>query len=200
MTLFALALIVGGGYLAYQVLTSQYQPPVPEIVQPNSSPIVVIKPGINPSEVEDDEPTTNPSFPQETPDFRVYDNRGLPVKLSDQLGKPVVVSFWATWCPYCIGEFDAYQKLYNEFGDEVVFMMVDLPGINGETAEAARTYIHEHGYTFPVYFDFDFSAYLAYSATAIPLSLFIDSDGYVVKNQLGAVNEATLRSFVNAIR
>ena len=50
----------------------------------------------------------------------VYTETGEPFTL-DQIaqGKPFVMNFWATWCPYCIQEMDDCQKLYNEYKDRV---------------------------------------------------------------------------------
>ena len=85
------------------------------------------------------------------PDFTVYDREGNAVNFSDFAGKPVVINFWATWCGYCVKEMPSFEKAYQEFGDEVVFMMINVTDGFQETKEAAAEFIEEKGYTFPVY-------------------------------------------------
>ena len=47
--------------------------------------------------------------------------------LAQWQGKPLVVNFWATWCPPCLAEMPAVNKLYTQFkaDNEVVFILVD---------------------------------------------------------------------------
>ena len=58
------------------------------------------------------------------PDFTVQTMDGGDVKLSDFFGKPVIINFWATWCGPCKVELPAFQAAYEEYGDEIVFLMM----------------------------------------------------------------------------
>ena len=127
------------------------------------------------------------------PDFTVYDTNGNKVKLSDNLGKPIVVNFWATWCTYCVKELPDFDALYEEYGDDVVFMMVDLPDGQRETESAARSFIKNNGYSFPVYFDLDGSAHNAYIESGIPVTVFIDSEGNLMEKHVGMMQENSIR-------
>ena len=60
------------------------------------------------------------------PDFTVFDAKGNKVKLSDFKGRPVVLNFWASWCPPCKGEMPHFNEVYADAKNDVVFMMVDL--------------------------------------------------------------------------
>ena len=75
--------------------------------------------------------------------------------LSDFAGKPVVVNFWASWCPPCRSELPAFDSLYAEYGDRIQFMMVDLTDGNRETMPGVKVFVTEQGFQFPVYYDYD---------------------------------------------
>ena len=145
------------------------------------------------------EPTGEESKGETAPDFEVFDPAGEAVKLSEQVGKPVVVNFWATWCGYCVMEFPAFEKCASEYGDEVVFMMVDLTDGRRDTVEGATAFIEEKGYTFPLYFDTQFSAVEAYGVNGIPMTVFVKSDGSVLYEHVGAMDEGTLRGYIDKL-
>lgn len=133
------------------------------------------------------------------PGFTVYNAQGNPVQLSDFLGKPVVLNFWASWCSPCKNEMPEFQKLYLEYGDEVQFLMVNLTDGTKETVESASDFLVAAGYTFPVYFDVRSEATTAYSIRSIPTTFFIDAEGYAIAQATGAIDEATLQKGINLI-
>ena len=133
------------------------------------------------------------------PDFTVYDLEGEPHKLSDYYGKPIVLNFWASWCGPCKSEMPAFQSVYEQYSEEVNFLIVNMTDGYRETVELASGYIEENGYTFPVFYDTDFSASLAYDVTSLPTSLFIDKDGYMVAYAMTAMPEDILLQGIEMI-
>ena len=132
------------------------------------------------------------------PDFTVTTLDGQNVKLSDFKGKPVVLNFWASWCDPCKSEMPAFQAAYWEKGSQVQFMMVNLTG-SSETVEAASGFIADEGYTFPVFYDTAGEGSAAYQVMSIPATYFIDSDGNIVASHVGAMNSATLETYLAKI-
>ena len=127
------------------------------------------------------------------PDFQVYDLEGNPVSLSQFMGKPIVLNFWASWCGPCQMEMPDFNEAYLELGDEVQFLMINCTDGSRETVETADAFIQSKGYSFPVYFDQDGAAAYAYSAYALPTTYFIDANGIVVTKSVGAISAKTLR-------
>ena len=115
---------------------------------------------------------------EKVPDFTVYDNDGNEVKLSDFEGKAVVLNFWASWCGSCKSEMPDFQELYEQYGEDINFVMVNMTDGGRETLEHAKKFIEKQGYTFPVYFDTEYDAATVYGVRTIPTTYFIDKDGY----------------------
>jgi thiol-disulfide isomerase/thioredoxin len=134
------------------------------------------------------------------PDFEVQDFDGNVVRLSDMLGMPVVLNFWASWCPPCKAEMPDFNKVYEELGGDVQFMMVNAVGANGETREAGADYVSSEGFSFPVYYDMEQDALTQYGIRAFPTSIFIDSEGFIVAGVEGAINQETLLRGINMIK
>lgn len=144
-------------------------------------------------------PETEDPNKNTAPDFPVLDADGNTVRLSDMFGKPVVINFWATWCPPCKRELPDFDRLCREYGDRVVFMMVNLTDGRRDTVDGTKKFVSEKGYTFPVYFDTGLSGAKAYSVSSTPQTTFIDANGNVFATRIGAMSEAALRSYINAI-
>lgn len=133
------------------------------------------------------------------PDFTVEDGQGEAVSLSDFFGKPIAINLWATWCPPCAGELPAFDRAWEAYGDQVSFLMVNLTDGERDTVEDVKAYVEEAGYSFPVYYDTQFSAAMAYGANSIPMTILIDAHGVIVAGQIGAVDESSLMTALEAL-
>lgn len=132
-------------------------------------------------------------------DFTVYDADGNEVSLSDFKGKPVVVNFWASWCSYCKSEMPEFDAAYAQYGDDVVFMMIDVTDGQRETQASGATYVAGKGYAIPVYYDTGMDATYAYNITGLPTSLFVDADGNLVSTAIGAITADELAQRIGTI-
>ena len=186
---FLLALLIIGAKLLYDHLggsTSTVLAPSTEETQPNQTA------------PENNETAAQPQR-QMPPDFTVYDAQGNQVKLSDMRGKPVIVNFWASWCDPCKDEMPDFEEAYKTYGDQITFMMVDLTDGQRETQATGQAHIDSEGFTFPVYFDLDKSAAVAYNTTTKPATYLFDADGYLVTYAIGKLNAATLEEGIGLL-
>ena len=133
------------------------------------------------------------------PDFTVYDADGNAVSLSDFIGKPTVVNFWASWCGPCQMEMPDFDEMYQKLGDEVNFFMVNMTDGSRETVEAAKKFIEDSGYSFPIYFDTDLDAAMTYGVNSLPSTYFIDAEGHAIARGQGAIDAETLKYGIDMI-
>ncbi len=134
--------------------------------------------------------------PEKMPDFKIYDMEGNAVTLYESFGKPLIVNFWATWCPPCKAEMPHFDALYKEYGDKVSFMMVNMTDGERDTVEAVKSFIADNGYSFPVYCDSDMNAAYNYGVQSIPTTLFFDSEGNLIDYKVGVISEAQLENML----
>ena len=177
-----LAAILVLGVVVYPKLVDNYSGELA-----NNIEVVDEAAGSMETEPEDDEPVI-------APDFTVFDADGNAVHLSDFAGQPVVLNFWATWCGPCKSELPGFDAVYQEYGGEVAFLMVNLTDGARETVDGVSGFVAENGYTFPVYYDTAMDAADTYGIRSIPATALINENGEIVGAQVGAVSEDSLRS------
>lgn len=133
------------------------------------------------------------------PDFTVYDNNGNEVHLSDFKGKPVVINYWASWCSPCKAELPDFDELYNEFKDDVVFLMINATDGRRETKETADKLISEKGYSFDIYYDTKSNAAYEYGFAYLPTTVFIDKYGIIQYSQSGQITKSKLQKEIDEL-
>jgi len=129
-------------------------------------------------------------------DFALDDVSGQRVKLSDLRGHPVVVNFWATWCPPCRQELPALQSAYQRFRDKgVILVGVDLK----ENAETIQNFTTQFGLTYPLLLDRDGAISERYQVRGIPTTVIVDADGVVRARHVGPLTEDKFAEYVTPL-
>ncbi len=194
LLLFLFAAILTAAYVGYGRLAEQYRPELPAAAEVGPE-----KPMGEETEAPPENAAEDETDAERAPDFSVTDMEGNSVRLSDHLGRPVVINFWATWCGPCRSELAAYDEACQTYGDRIDFMMIDLTDGFRETEEGVKAFLKENGYSFPVYFDLGTAAANAYGVYSIPLSIFLDAEGKLVAQQIGAMDEKTLQGYLDLL-
>ena len=134
-------------------------------------------------------------------DATVYTSLGEPINLTAIAnGQPLVINFWATWCPYCIQEMGDYQQLYHLYGDRVAFAFVDCDYTRGETAQKALAWLADNGYAdLPAYFDTDQQASTSMGAWSYPTSVVVSGTGEILSIQAGMIDAGAMDSALKSL-
>jgi thiol-disulfide isomerase/thioredoxin len=123
---------------------------------------------------------------------------GEEIDFSDLRGKPVVLNFWAGLCPPCRAEMPDLQEFYEEFGDRVTLIGVDVGQFNGlGNQDDARDLLESLDITYPTGFTNDGSVMQDYAVLSMPTTVFITSEGEVFRKWSGALNRQSLTAITN---
>lgn len=197
--------LMAGTSVLYNNLSKNYQPDT--LLTENNNTNADSENTAAGEENNNDGTTENTNQPEDTssesknlaPNFTVYDMEGNEVNLTDFFGKPIIINFWASWCGPCKMEMPDFNEAYETYKDEIEFLMVNMTDGSRETIEVASSFIAESGYTFPVYYDTDYSAAITYSVSSLPTSYFLNAEGELVTYARGAINGATLEKGIDMI-
>ena len=120
---------------------------------------------------------------------------GKKVSLADYRGKPLVINFWASWCPPCRSEQPEFVKVHKEFGDQVEFL-----GINFRDSEApANKYVRDFQVKYESIFDPSGRIGFKFGVKALPATFFVDAEGRIVRRKFGGVSKKDLREGVESL-
>ena len=127
------------------------------------------------------------------PAFTLPDLQGRKVSLASLRGRPVLVNFFATWCPPCRAELPALQALARPD----CLQVIGIAESSGDAA-AVAAFVRERGVTYPVLLD-DGSAGAGYSVVTLPHSVLIDAEGGLAGTFDGAVTASGVTKVVHSI-
>jgi thiol-disulfide isomerase/thioredoxin len=121
-----------------------------------------------------------------TPDgVTIEDLEGNPVDLGDYIGgaKPVLIEFWATWCPLCESLEPAMLAAHSKYGEEVDFLIVAV-AVN-QSVRRVRRYAESHEVPGRFLWDTDGRAVRAFMAPSTSYVVVLDAEGTVAYAGLG---------------
>lgn len=127
-------------------------------------------------------PAVAPRVDAFAPGFALPTLDGETVKLDELRGQPVLVNFWATWCSFCRRQMPYLQAAFEEKGQEVKFIAIDI----GESSATVRQYIDDTGIGFTVALDRNRAVASAYNIRYYPTTFFVDEQGVIKHITLGA--------------
>lgn len=131
--------------------------------------------------------------PAPTATFALFD--GSSATLADYRGKPLVLNFWAAWCPACVAEMPSFQEVHESLGGEVIFLGLDVQ----DTRSAADALIERSGVTYLLGEDPDGAILSSFDGIAMPTTIFIDAEGNVVGRHSGTIFEEDLRRLIGEL-
>ncbi|MDP7417020.1 MAG: TlpA disulfide reductase family protein [Desulfobacterales bacterium] len=133
---------------------------------------------------------------QPAPDFILTAFKGNTISLAGLKGKPIVINFWASWCPPCRIEAQLLERTWRAYKDRaVVFIGVDIQ----DKEEDALNYIREFDITYPNAPDPTGEVSIDYGVSGLPVTFFISRKGEIVSRWVGAIEKKVLISSTQEI-
>ena len=133
---------------------------------------------------------------QPAPDFTLTTFGGEAVQLSAFAGRPVVINFWASWCPPCRTEAAALTNVARAemAAGRAVFIGIDVR----DSEENARRFVSDFAVTYPTGPD-PGGVESAYHGVGIPYTVFVAADGTIARTWLGPLDEQRLTTIIDEI-
>ncbi len=124
-----------------------------------------------------------PQERKQAPSFSLKDLDGKQVSLSDFRGKPVLITFWATWCESCKEEMPVLEKFSQGKRDQLAILFIT---IDGERKKAAQTIIDKNKVTLPVLLLLKEKVMDQYGVRGwVPQTYLVDQEGMLVGKIIG---------------
>jgi cytochrome c biogenesis protein CcmG/thiol:disulfide interchange protein DsbE len=110
-------------------------------------------------------------------------------------GRPAVVNVWASWCGPCRAEAPLLTEAHAEYGDEVLFVGVDVQ----DSQPSAKEFIETYGLDFQHFFDADKAVPAAFGGFGVPITYFMSADGEILETHTGILDERSLVEGIEAL-
>ncbi|HOY38319.1 MAG: TlpA family protein disulfide reductase [Bacteroidales bacterium] len=143
-------------------------------------------------------------FGQEVPQFQIKDINNKTVNTKDIIknnGKPVVISFWATWCKPCIKELNAYNENYADWQKETGVKIIAISIDDSRSMSKVAPFVNGRMWEFNVYCDPNSDFKRGMNVNEVPHTFVLDKNGKVVWQHKAYVegDENTLHEVIQKV-
>jgi peroxiredoxin len=196
--LIALALVIGAAAVGYVTTERRHEADASASPPARPAPAAGVPPGGAPAATVAARPRAGkvlplpaamkeldlirPARPKLADDFTLATHGGGKLRLAEQRGKVVMINFWATWCPPCLEEMPAMERLYRQHkgaGFTLVAVSVDAD------SNKVAPFVAEHKLTFPIGLDPRMDMANTYGVRALPSSFIVGRDGNLAALAIG---------------
>ncbi len=122
-------------------------------------------------------------FAQDIPQVQIKDINGKTVSTKNIIandGKPVLVSFWATWCKPCVKELTAFNEEYADWAKETGVKIIAISIDNARSSSSVAPFVNARGWEFDVYLDPNGDFKRAMNVGNVPHTFLLDGKGKIV--------------------
>jgi cytochrome oxidase Cu insertion factor (SCO1/SenC/PrrC family) len=126
------------------------------------------------------------------PSFALESTDGHRVALADLAGKPLVINFWASYCPPCRAEMPLLQRRVGAL-TTVRFVLID----EGDSSQRARDFLSATGIQQAALLDTDLAVGRAYGVLPLPTTVFVRADGSIAGRQVGQLDDRVLAAWLS---
>lgn len=122
------------------------------------------------------------------------ENGGETLRMDDLRGRPIVLSFWTSWCPYCQRQTPLLVEAYHRYADE----SVQFVGVNvKEDPTVVTPYVQTHQIPYPIVLDAEGQVANGYLVRGFPTTYFLDARGVVVARHIGQLKPEQLEAYIS---
>ena len=115
--------------------------------------------------------------------------------IADYEGTPLVVNFFASWCPPCVREMPEFQDVFESLDGEVAFLGLS----QDQTPEDALDLVERTGVTYDVGWDLDLEVYGATESIAMPTTAFVSASGELLDTFAGVLDTESLAELIENV-
>jgi thiol-disulfide isomerase/thioredoxin len=141
--------------------------------------------------------TKNASHTEVDYNLKLTDRDGNVHSLEEFKGKVIFLNFWATWCPPCVAEMPSINKLHEEMGDDVAFVLLSFD----DDFEKAKAFDKRKGYDLPIYAPAS-NLPAMFQSSALPTTYVIDAKGNLALTHKGMADysDPEFKNFLNSLK
>jgi cytochrome c biogenesis protein CcmG, thiol:disulfide interchange protein DsbE len=142
--------------------------------------------------------TTAPHIGNLAPDFTLESIDGRTFTLSDYAaggGQPVVLNFWASWCPPCRVQMPYFNRVAARYEGRAAIVSIN----QAESPGVIENFATRNGLTYPLLIDQDMKVNNLYGVLNLPTTIFIDHNGVVREVLIGTISQAVLEDRVEGL-
>ena len=106
--------------------------------------------------------------------------------------KPLVINFFASWCPNCVGEMPGFEQVHQQLGDQVGFLGIS----QSDAASASIALAHQTGITYPTGIDRNGVFFNATGGVGMPTTILVRPGGQIAEIWVGALDPTSLKLLI----
>lgn len=112
--------------------------------------------------------------------IKTLDGKTVETSIINNDGKPIIVSFWATWCKPCNRELNAIKEVYDEWQEETGVKLVAISIDDARSASKVKPHVDGNGWEYEVYLDQNQDFKRAMNVVNVPHTFLINGKGEIV--------------------
>ncbi len=112
--------------------------------------------------------------------IKTLDGKTVETSIIKNDGKPIIISFWATWCKPCNRELNAIKELYDDWQQETGVKLVAISIDDTRSASKVKPHVDGNGWEYEVYLDQNQDFKRAMNVVNVPHTFLINGNGEIV--------------------
>ena len=117
--------------------------------------------------------------------LRTLDGKNVPSSVIGNDGKPVIISFWATWCKPCNRELNNIKEVYDQWQEETGVKLVAISIDDARTANRVKPHVDGSDWPYEIYIDANSDLKRAMNVANVPHTFILDGKGEIVWQHAG---------------